>query len=324
MTDQLATNPVAGEESPAPGVDEANVADIDASEALETGAEDGQLDDGEDGERQPAVDENDELVEVDRDGKKYKIPKTLHGELLMQADYTRKTQALAEERQVIEQRREALDRERGEAEAAIQEDRAELGKVFSLKTQLDAWKDVDWDKLEQYDRDNGTSELASAMRKHTALKDLLAEAEGALKAKQDTRAANKTLEQARQTEAARQEDARLVQDGFNAMKRDFPDWSPEVGQKTMDFGVKVGGFTTAELSQVRDPRMIKVLHLARLGQETMDKQRAAKNVERAQTTQPAPTISGTAAPPKGEPKNADEWVKWRNRQVAEKRKTGRR
>jgi hypothetical protein len=324
MTDQIATNPVAGDDSPAPGVDDAIAADIDTSNTEETGAEDGQLVEGDEGYEPPAVDEGDELVEIDREGKKYKIPKSLHGEMLMQADYTRKTQALAETAKTLEQGQQALVQQRVAVEAAIQQDRVELGKVFSLQTQLDAWKDVDWDAIEKHDRENGTNEMSSAMRRHLALKDALAEAEGGLRAKLDQRTAERTLEETRHAHAERLEDVKLIQDGFNAMKRDFPDWSPQVGQKTMDFGVQSGGFTAEELNQVRDPRMIKILHLARLGQEAMNKNRAAANVSRAQLTTPAPTLTGNAALPKGEPKDPAEWAKWRNAQVAERRKAGRR
>lgn len=323
MTDTT-TNPVGGADAPAPEVDdEAALAAADTENTTEAG----EIDENGEAEGEEGADTlspDDELIEVDRGGKKYKVPKLLHGEMLMQADYTRKTQALAQDRDAIARDREAVEARRTAAEAEIQEDRVELGKVFSLQTQLDAWKDVDWDALEKHDRDNGTQELASAMRRHTALKDALAEAEGALKAKQEKRTAEKTLEETRRTDAERLEDAKLVQDGFAAMKRDFPDWSPEVGQKTMDFGVRVGGFSAAELNQVRDPRMIKVLHLARIGQEAMDSKRVATNVERAQATTPAPTLRGTATVQSGEPKDPDEWAKWRSKQVAERRAGGRR
>ena len=44
-----------------------------------------------------------ELEEVEHEGKKYQIPKPLKGALLMQADYTRKTQEVAEQRRAVEE-----------------------------------------------------------------------------------------------------------------------------------------------------------------------------------------------------------------------------
>lgn len=319
-----ATNLVADENASVPGVDDATAAEID-DQIDETGAEDGQTGEGEEGEDQAQVDDGEEFVEVEREGKKFKVPKALHGELLMQQDYTRKTQALAEQHRSFEQAREAFEQAQEAERTALIEDRAEIGKVASLQQQLEQWKAVDWDAIEQEDAQNGTNKTARALRQYNALKDELSDAEGVLKAKQDQRVAQRTLEQQRQSEAEKADDARLIQEGYAAMKRDFPDWSPEVGQKTMEFGFKIGGFTPQELNQVRDPRMIKILHLARLGQEAVTQKRAATNVQRAQATQPVPTVdAGRAAPAKGEPKDPDEWAKWRNKQIADKRRAGRR
>src|SRR5215204_3179929 len=53
--------------------------------------------------------EAEELEEIERNGKKYKIPTALKSELLMQQDYTRKTQEVAEQRRAIEAEQQALE-----------------------------------------------------------------------------------------------------------------------------------------------------------------------------------------------------------------------
>ena len=52
---------------------------------------------------------DDELVEIERDGKTYKIPAALKPELMMQADYPRKTQELAAERKAVAEQRSLVD-----------------------------------------------------------------------------------------------------------------------------------------------------------------------------------------------------------------------
>ena len=86
-----ATNPVDVEDDAvldAPEVDADSYSD-GTDQAETDGAEDGQPED--------------DTEEVDWDGTKYRIPKALKPGLLMQADYTRKTQELAEQRRHVEQ-----------------------------------------------------------------------------------------------------------------------------------------------------------------------------------------------------------------------------
>src|SRR5688572_14468037 len=53
----------------------------------------------------------DELDEIEFDGERYKIPKKLKNGFLMQSDYTRKTQEVAEERKAIAAAKEAAKQE---------------------------------------------------------------------------------------------------------------------------------------------------------------------------------------------------------------------
>ena len=59
-------------------------------------------------EPQGQTEEADDLIEYDHKGTKLKIPKDLHEGHLRQADYTRKTQAVAERSRVVEERERTL------------------------------------------------------------------------------------------------------------------------------------------------------------------------------------------------------------------------
>lgn len=54
----------------------------------------------------------DDLEEVEHDGKKYKIPKAVKPALMFQSDYTKKTQALAEQRKAFDEHEKAVQAER--------------------------------------------------------------------------------------------------------------------------------------------------------------------------------------------------------------------
>ena len=110
-------------------VDEQN--DIDADNSEE---HDGPSDD--DGE--PEIEE--ELEEVDINGKSYRIPKDLKSNIMMQQDYTRKTQEVAEQRK-------ALESEQGRIrniEASQQQHFKTYAEIASIDAQLAEYKEVDW------------------------------------------------------------------------------------------------------------------------------------------------------------------------------------
>src|SRR5437868_9942337 len=61
-----------------------------------------------DNESDAAGEEPEESDEIEHEGRKYQVPKALKPLLLMQADYTRKTQEVAEQRRAVQAERQAL------------------------------------------------------------------------------------------------------------------------------------------------------------------------------------------------------------------------
>ena len=81
-----------------------------------------------------------ELEEVDINGKSYRIPKDLKSNIMMQQDYTRKTQEVAEQRK-------ALESEQGRIrniEASQQKHFKTYAEITSIDAQLAEYKEVDW------------------------------------------------------------------------------------------------------------------------------------------------------------------------------------
>lgn len=82
----------------------------------------------------------DDAEEVDYEGQKYRVPKVLKDALLRQADYTQKTQALANERKVLESRQAEIN-QRAEAQAQVFEQRVQLAQ---LDAALEQYTTLDW------------------------------------------------------------------------------------------------------------------------------------------------------------------------------------
>src|ERR1051326_1092636 len=90
---------------------------------------------------------DDDLDELEFDGEKYTIPKKLKPGFMMQADYTRKTQEVAQTRQELE-----AERERVAQQAKVTESLTENRKKLILaEATLDRYAKADWAKLEAED-----------------------------------------------------------------------------------------------------------------------------------------------------------------------------
>jgi len=82
--------------------------------------------------------------EVEYEGKKYALPPELKDAILRQADYTRKTQELAQTRQQAEQTF-------AQQQARIEAERANIqavARLTAMDDRLQQYASVDWDQLE--------------------------------------------------------------------------------------------------------------------------------------------------------------------------------
>ena len=236
------------------------------------------------------VEEPDELVEVERNGKKYAVPKELKDELLMQADYTRKTQELAEQRKADAAAREQWQQlTEGELKARA--------RIESIDEAVAEYKKVDW---ETWSRQNP----AAANQAWMAYQQLKEERDGAVQTYQQM-TQQRTLQEQRET-------AERLQKGLAELAEKIPGWSGEKAKTILDFGEKQLGFSRAELASIDDPRMVIALHYAMEGIGKQQANRVAKKAEAQQAIRPAASVKGGRTPSAGkldDRMSTDQWIK---------------
>jgi len=276
------TNPVEGVEAEPQASDE-------TEELLDQTETEGEV-------AEPEVEE----VETEFGGKKYKIPKALEAERLMHADYTRKTQEVAEQRRQIEAQRMQWEEER-KAAAEAEDERLELKSVQKAVKQYEA---LDWPSFHAQDPENAQRQFMA----YQMLRNKAQELEGSVSTKQQ------------QAMAREQEQRqRIVQAASDYLRQQIPDWSPTKAAELRATGVDTYGFDARELERVVDPRFVRLLHDAALYRKSLAK--ASAPVEQKPQPQPIRKVAGSATPVAKSPDQMSdaEWAKWRARQDARKR-----
>lgn len=353
------TNPetgVDGQQSAAQ--DEIDTEAFDRAEApeddaeTETAQEDGEADEG-DEEGKPDG-EDDESEEIEHDGQKYRVPKAVKPLLMMQQDYTRKTQEVADLRRQHEEQAKAWETERTQQAESLEELRAEHVKVGVIERQIEATKasleqpvyqggpalgDINWPAYrravmatEEGSEDRLTYErLRQAYEAATEdLDDLGRQLEGAkttLKTKTDERLA-------KQREAREADIAKQRQETAAVLAKEIPGWGKERATEIVNLLSKEIGVADDELEvALLDPRIWKLANRAIVAEaeaakarKSQQQHRTAQNHERAQQTKPAVTTGGKGgvnprdpATPRGDGLATDEWMRRRNAQLAQKR-----
>lgn len=297
--------------SPASG-QEVETEDLQATN--ETEEADGLLGEGEENPEQA-----DDLEEVEHSGKKYKLPKELKPLLMFQADYTRKTQELAEHRK-------ALETERAQARDLVIKNQEVQQKIVdavadvkAIDKELAKYANINWPKLEQDD----FTRAQALFRQQQQLKDMRAAA--ANKVEYAVHEQNQIQQRAAQ-DAAR-ERAKRIEEGQAELARAIPNWSPELAQNLVKFA-RSQGIPDSTIERFQDdPHAVRVLHRAYLGDQLLSKQQQAQRrpASPPAQAQTAPAVAPvtqvtkgrSAAPIKGldDRLNADEWMKRRNEQL---------
>lgn len=163
------------------------------------------------------------------------------------ADYTQKTQQVAEQRKALEAQEQAL-----QAQAQLLQQQAELqsaligdvAKLTALDQQLEAYARVNWQELS----DNDFVEAQKLFFTYNQLQQQRGAIAQELEAKQTA-----------MMQAKQQELAQRIEKGKEILAKEIPNWSRDTSQAIISTG-KEYGFTEDELSQVYDPRYVKVLH----------------------------------------------------------------
>jgi len=244
---------------------------------------------------------DDDGFEVEHEGQVYQLPGALKGGFLRQADYTRKTQELAEHRRALEAERAAVA---AHAQAAGQAD-ADQVRLAALDHQLAELHGVDWREFAHQDP-QAAQALWSRLEAMTQTREALAQALSHHAGR-------------RQLQAAREAAERMAQTG-QVLAREIEGWSPHMAGQLVDYA-QTHGVTLDELSAADDPRVWKILHRAWLADQASQKDGAAKAAVQAQAVRPAVLVSGAAAGGGGvrDELATKEWMKRRNDAVRRSR-----
>lgn len=255
-----------------------------------------------------------ELDEWEKDGKKYKIPKDLKPHLMKDADYTRKTQEVAEERKRLEAAKEAFA-----SNAKLQEQTVkDIASVHAVDERLAAYQKIDWRKLEADDAQNGTNVAFTRFRE---LSQLQQHRQTLVSRVQQSQAQIRSTEQ--------RDFAKRVEEGQQVLAREIPGWSPDLATKLLGFA-KQKGIPDSTINRFQDdPHAVKLLHGAYLADQLISKQQQAARTRPAPSPAPSLQIAPAAAPvtqvTKGRSAapvkglddrlSAEEWTRRRNEQL---------
>lgn len=268
----------------------------------EAGAEAYEIDDGMaeppgdgEGEEDAAFDDQDDddglaTAEVEYEGETYEVPRALKDALLRQADYTRKTMELADQRRAL-----AADR------AGVEQDRAMTFEEFQASArlreiagQLQDFAQHDWANLDPHHP--YTAELRAAVGRLV----------------QEQQALHGRLTEHHHYRSAReqQEIARTRAETDHAMAREVQDWSPARRQALESFAVSCG-IAHEDLGHASAAEM-RILNLAYLGAQQQERQRAANRG----AWRPAAEVGGSAGTGPSDPSRMSmaQYRAWRAKQ----------
>lgn len=225
--------------------------------------------DGEGTEQEP------ELVEVEFNGKTYKVHPDLTSGLMKNADYTQKTQGLAEEKRAVDARMAEV-----EANYAVSQEVLEgRAALMNIDAQLQQYQNVNWQQLEQED----PMAAMSHWRQFQQLEKQRGQVAGYLNEQHTMRA-----------EKAEQEIANRLRQTREFAEKEIKGWSPELDNKITQFATTDLGLGIDEMRRSYNPTLYKALYLAYLGQQALAKQAVVPKP----TTQikPLTTVSSKANP----------------------------
>lgn len=258
-------------------------------------------DEGEEVEAQAA---EPEFVEVTlEDGRKIKVPKEAEGHLLRQADYTRKTQEVAEERRRLEAEREQF---KGQTEAQKAHFKAAT-KLAALDEQI-----APYAKMTQQEWANLRAQDPNVFQDHWVNYDIL---------RNQREAANREfsdLENNRRQTADRENDTR-TQKALAEIARLVPDWTRggELDVKLSKYGISLG-FSEVELGEMalRNPQFVHQLNRLRVYDAAAQKLKTQQTFQASQTAQPVTRVGGNGGSAarrttdaSGDGLSTEEWAK---------------
>lgn len=230
------------------------------------------FDEGNQADPEPEAEEDDDedWQEIEWKGKTIKVPK---GAAMMQADYTRKTQELAEQRKAVEA---TLT----QASEVTQAERQLEGQFVALQQTIASYQDIDWQTWVEQDP-------VAAQKARFELDDLRAQAAQIATQHQQVSTQRQAL--------AQQHAAQRIAQGQRELAERIPNWGREVQAKLIEVGQNAYRFSPDELNAIDDPRMIEVLHDAYQYRQMKQAEKQRAKVAAKTAVKPVPVLKGNSA-----------------------------
>lgn len=242
-----------------------------------------------------------ELAEIEYDGEKYSLPKKLKDAFLRQDDYSRKTQELAEHRRAIEAHAEIIAEREQFAEATAQL----RAHAIAVEERLAQFQGVNWQQLQA----QNPQQASALWMQYQQLKEARQGVESQMTAAQE-------MFRERTSEANRA----AIERGLAELKKDIPNFSPQLADELVSYGVSKLGLEEGKLRTLTDARAVKLLHKAYLYDKFIaDNPATAAQVSGKQN--PVTTLKGgkaVTAAKNPDKMSTEEWLKWRNSQLKAK------
>lgn len=164
------------------------------------------------------------------------------------ADYTKKTQEVAEQRKALEDYAQTIQVQEQSLKQQVELQQAlfgEIAQITAIDQQLAQFQAIDWNQLS----DNDFVEAQKLFFTQNSLQNQRTQLVGQLEEKQ------KQITQAQQKSLTER-----IAKGREILAKEIPNWSQETNQAIISAGKEYYGFNDAEMSSIIDPRHVKVLH----------------------------------------------------------------
>jgi hypothetical protein len=228
----------------------------------------------------------DDSEEIEFNSKAYKLPKEIASAVKdMQKDYTVKTQTLADQRKSFEV-----------VAQFQQENIKEIAKLEHLTGTLAEFDQLDWMAISE--QDPIMFQKLSAQQKLTEKQQKELAAHLSLKFEKD--------KFEKQTEMSKR-----IEQNESVIKKEIKGWSPELDRNLQAFAVSHYGFEPDMARTYKeDPRVVKLLHDAYVGQQIIKKQMQRPKV--VQQANPVTNLSSKSTKAvSGPPSDPADYAKWR-------------
>ncbi len=211
-----------------------------------------------------------EFEEVDYDGERFSVPKKLKPALMMQADYTKKTQELSVQNKTFEEQRKQFQQEQENKQTLFKE----YVQLEHLNTRLEQFKEIDWDKL----TDEDPVQALKLDREYRSLVDQRNQRAYEISQKEQARLTEKQSVMTKQ-----------VQEGKARLERDIKDYGPELENNLKAYAKRYEVNVEDGSEFAMFPGQTRILHKAYLYDQLIEKQAAQKSKEQPEI-KPIPKV----------------------------------